>query len=140
LKTGVRLRSFAAEVATGLRTGLIPTLLILLLVPLSFAYGVVMVCRNALYRLRILRSSSLPRPVISVGNLTTGGTGKTPFVEMLARWLQAEQHRPAVLSRGYGRPAGATMSDEARLLSRRAAEVPHFCGKNRLEQGRRAIA
>jgi len=140
LKTGARLRSFAADVASGLRTGLIPTLLMFLLVPLSVVYGLVMVCRNALYRLRILRSSSLPRPVISVGNLTTGGTGKTPFVEMLARWLKADRHRPALLSRGYATPPGATMNDEARLLARRAVELPHFCGKDRLAQGRKAIA
>src|SRR5262245_50563098 len=60
-----------------------------------------MLCRGGL-----LRSLQLPGPVISVGNLTTGGTGKTPFVEMLARRLAKRNLRVAILARGYGRTDG----------------------------------
>jgi tetraacyldisaccharide 4'-kinase len=59
--------------------------------------------RIALYESGYLDASRLPRPVISVGNLTVGGTGKTPLVSFLARFLRDEGHEVAILSRGYGR-------------------------------------
>lgn len=59
--------------------------------------------RIALYQSGYLNSSRLPRPVISVGNLTVGGTGKTPFVSFLGRYLRDEGHDVAILSRGYAR-------------------------------------
>ncbi len=59
--------------------------------------------RRTLYGTGILRSFSLPRPVVSVGNLTLGGTGKTPHVQFLAGWLSGLGLRVAILSRGYGR-------------------------------------
>lgn len=59
--------------------------------------------RIALYESGYLHPSHLPRPVISVGNLTVGGTGKTPFVSFLARYLKDEGHEVAILSRGYAR-------------------------------------
>ena len=56
----------------------------------------------------------LPRPVISVGNITAGGTGKTPVVRWLCECLRAEGHRPAILMRGYKSRGG--ISDEQRML------------------------
>jgi tetraacyldisaccharide 4'-kinase len=53
------------------------------------------------YRRGFLKRRQLGRPVISVGNLTVGGTGKTPYVAYLARLLQSAQYQPAILSRGY---------------------------------------
>jgi tetraacyldisaccharide 4'-kinase len=71
--------------------------------PLSLLYGGVVRARAALYASGRLASRVLAAPVVSVGNITFGGTGKTPFVEFLARRLKFEGFRPAVLSRGYGR-------------------------------------
>jgi len=59
--------------------------------------------RALLYRRGWLRTHRLPRPVISIGNLTVGGTGKTPVVILVAEWLQAQNERVAILSRGYRR-------------------------------------
>jgi tetraacyldisaccharide 4'-kinase len=74
----------------------------LLLFPFSLLYGTVMACRNFLYNKGLLRSVSFSIPVISVGNLTTGGTGKTPHIEYLIRLLK-DKMKVATLSRGYGR-------------------------------------
>jgi len=73
-----------------------------LLVPLSWLYAVVVGLRNKLFDWRILPSESFALPVISIGNLTVGGTGKTPFVEHLIRLLK-DEHSVAFLSRGYKR-------------------------------------
>ncbi|MGZ7077901.1 MAG: tetraacyldisaccharide 4'-kinase [Thermoanaerobaculia bacterium] len=59
--------------------------------------------RRDLYRRGVLKSKRLPRPVISVGNIAIGGSGKTPAVIAIARFLDSRQYRVAVLSRGYGR-------------------------------------
>jgi tetraacyldisaccharide 4'-kinase len=68
----------------------------------SALYGVGVRLRLSAYTKGIFRGKSLPGYVVSVGNLTAGGTGKTPAVVMLARWLLDQSHRVAVLSRGYG--------------------------------------
>lgn len=76
--------------------------------------------RLALYRRGALRVHKIDAPVISVGNITTGGSGKTPLVEWLARALARENHFPCILTRGYGR-ANATervlVSDGERVLA-----------------------
>lgn len=86
-------------------------------------YALAVALRNLAYDRRLPRRVSLPRPVISVGNLTTGGTGKTPMVIEVARRLQAMNLLPAVLLRGYrapGRSSGRANptgdADEVRLL------------------------
>ncbi len=65
--------------------------------------------RRSLYGAGILASCSLPRPVVSVGNLTAGGSGKTPHVRFLAGWLSGEGVRVAILSSGYGRKTGGVL-------------------------------
>ena len=75
----------------------------IVLPPLSALYGAVTRARLLLYRRGTFRTRRLNRPVISVGNLTTGGTGKTPLVEWVARALAAEGKRVCILTRGYGR-------------------------------------
>lgn len=82
-----------------------------LLLPFSWIYALVTVVRNKLFDAAILPSTSYPLPVISVGNITVGGTGKTPLTEHLIRLLQTH-HRIALLSRGYGRKTkGVILAD-----------------------------
>ncbi len=73
------------------------------LLPFSFLYGFAVALRNFLYDREIIKVKKLPKPVISVGNIIAGGTGKTPFVEWIAKYLSNSGKRVAILSRGYGR-------------------------------------
>ncbi len=87
---------------------------------LHLLYGQVARARRSWYERRPSRRRHLARPVVSVGNLSVGGTGKTPLVAALAGWLVAHGERPAILSRGYARrdrtAEPAVVSDGARLL------------------------
>lgn len=97
---------------------------------LSLAYGVVTraVCR--LYTWGIFPSWRSPKPVISIGNITVGGTGKTPLVICVVRVLLVRQLRVAVLSRGYKSKPGEK-SDEQRVLEESLPGVPVLIGPNR---------
>jgi tetraacyldisaccharide 4'-kinase len=110
---------YIREMWEGKRCGLFDTLLVLLLTPFSAVYSLVMRVREILYRTGVLRCHALPKPVISVGNISVGGTGKTPMVILLARMLLDRGKRVAVLSRGYGGGgAGAVrvVSDGTKIL------------------------
>lgn len=83
-----------------------------LLIPFSLIYGAVVWLRNKLFDKNILRSSSFNFPIICVGNLAAGGTGKTPMVEYLVKFLK-NNYRTATLSRGYKRKTtGFAIADE----------------------------
>ncbi|HSE32776.1 MAG TPA: tetraacyldisaccharide 4'-kinase [Pyrinomonadaceae bacterium] len=75
----------------------------IVLPPLSALYGFITRTRLSMYRRGTFRTTKLTQPVISVGNITTGGTGKTPLVEWIARTLANKGRKVAVLTRGYGR-------------------------------------
>ena len=109
-----------------------------LLVPLSWPYAAVVAARRRWWR---GRGRPLGRPVISVGNITCGGTGKTPTVEMVVRDLLDLGRRPAILSRGYGAnpQRGLPQSDEYHVLAANLPGVPHYQGADRLRSGRRAV-
>jgi tetraacyldisaccharide 4'-kinase len=77
-------------------------------------------------------------PVISVGNLTLGGTGKTPIIEWLARWFRGRGVRVTIISRGYGAEAGAR-NDEALELEKKLPDVPHVQNPDRVAAARMAI-
>ena len=96
-----RLEQFAIDVILGRRHGLRAAILRALLYVLSFIYERLVQLRLFLYRHRLLREHTLGCLVISIGNLTVGGTGKTPIVEKFARALRAGGRRVAILSRGY---------------------------------------
>ena len=72
-----------------------------LLLPLSWVYRLALACRKAMYAAGVLPVRRLAVPVIVVGNLTVGGTGKTPLVIWLARYLQSLAYKPGIISRGY---------------------------------------
>jgi len=78
-------------------------------------------------------------PVVSVGNLTLGGTGKTPTVGWLAQWFQQAGQRPAIVSRGY-RSGPQEVNDEALELAQRLPDVPHVQNPDRVLAGRQAVA
>jgi tetraacyldisaccharide 4'-kinase len=103
----------------------------------SQPYRWVVCLRNYAYDRGWLTIYPAPLPVISVGNLTVGGTGKTPTVVMLARWFRQRQIRVAILSRGYG--AGADgRNDEAREMEVKLPDVPHLQHPDRLASAQTA--
>lgn len=89
-------------------------------------YGLAVSARNAAYRRGWLTVTRAPVPVVSVGNLTLGGTGKTPMVEWVARWYRQRGLRVAVLSRGYRRDHSGGVNDEALVLEENLPDVPHL--------------
>jgi len=97
-----RLSRFLTELWQGRRNGFCAQLMAFLLLLPSYVYGVLMLQRAWCYRSGVCKVRRLPRPVISVGNLTLGGTGKTPVTAWIARSLLGQGLRVAVLSRGYG--------------------------------------
>ena len=122
---------------------------------LSVPYRSMVAVRNRLYDQGIFRQEKLPCPVISVGNLTVGGTGKTPTVILLATMLREKGYRPAVLSRGYGGNAQTGINtvsdgqhiltgwrqsgDEPVLIARAVPGVPVLTGPRRILTGRAAV-
>ena len=104
----------------------------------SKAYGLAAACRNWAYNRKWLTAQTSPIPVISVGNLTVGGTGKTPAVAMLARYLREKGIRVAIVSRGYGSHSEG-MNDEAKELDVRLPDVPHFQNPDRIASIRIAV-
>jgi tetraacyldisaccharide 4'-kinase len=117
----------------------LPLLVRLLLWPLSLVYGAYVWLRAWLYGSGWLKQKRLRGTVISVGNLTVGGTGKTPMVLWLAEKFLAEGKRVAILSRGY-RGSGGT-SDEVELMKHRLQGMVLFgVGKDRFAEGRRLEA
>ena len=82
------------------------------LAPLGLAYGLAMRVRNWLYDHGTFTAHRVGVPVVSVGNLSVGGTGKTPLVIWLVERARAAGKRPGVLARGYGREDGRELNDE----------------------------
>jgi len=121
-----------------------------LLVPLSLVFLVVTSMRRWAYRSGWLRIARLSVPVVVVGNITAGGTGKTPLVIWLAERLKRAGYRPGIVSRGYGgrskaatpvRPDSdpAAVGDEPVLLARRTA-CPVWVGRGRVEAAQQLLA
>ena len=121
----------------------------LLLFPFGLVYGLLVRLRRLLYRLNMFSSVRLPVPVIVVGNLTVGGTGKTPLVLWLAAELQRQGRRPAILCRGYGgADAGPRavlgnddprrVGDEPLLLAVRTG-CPVWIGRDRAAAGAKML-
>lgn len=120
----------------------------------AVAYRGLVHARGWLYGRGVFRPRELPCPVVSLGNVTVGGTGKTPAVELAVRTLAEQGHRPAVVSRGYGRKSRGVhivadlasirlepedAGDEPFLLARRLPGVPVVVGVDRWAAARSAI-
>lgn len=95
-------------------------------------FGGIARARGALYDRRILPAYQVDVPVVSVGNLAAGGTGKTPMIGWLIGELERRGLRPGILSRGYGAEAGE-LNDEGRMLAEAFPAVPHVQNRNRVE-------
>lgn len=95
----------------------------ILLAPVSFLYGLVVRLRNLLFDSKCLRSETYPVPVICVGNLAVGGTGKTPHIEYLVRLLK-DTYKVAVLSRGYRRKTSGFVLADKRSTGRAIGDEP----------------
>ena len=122
--------------------------------PLSILYGLVSTIRNYLYNTSILKPKHLPCKVISVGNITAGGSGKTPAVEFLAHYLKSIGKNVGIISRGYGRVSkdvvvvtdGITKpltwekyGDEAFLLSNKLDDIPIIVGRSKYQAGLKMV-
>ncbi len=106
---------------------------------LSYLYFGVLTLRAFLYQAGVLHHYRLGRPVISVGNITLGGTGKTPLVIWVARELQKRNLKPVILTRGYMDKRGKSsdeQSDEARLMAKSLGDVPVLVGPNRVRNAK----
>jgi tetraacyldisaccharide 4'-kinase len=121
-----------------------------LLLPLSWLYCFLVTLRRWLYLLRILPSKRVPVPVIVVGNISVGGTGKTPLVVWLAAKLKEQGYKPGIISRGYKGKARSwpqqvrpdsdpvIVGDEPVLIARRS-HCPMAVGPDRVETARQLI-
>jgi tetraacyldisaccharide 4'-kinase len=131
------------SVISGERIGAPSALLRFAFEILSWLYGLGVGVRNILFDLGIRKQTKLPVPVISVGNITTGGTGKTPTVIMLAKELQRMGRKPAILTRGYGAPTlpdgTRGKSDEVMVLEHECPGIPVIVNGDRVAGGREAI-
>ena len=122
---------------------------------ISLPYRLIITFRNWLYDKKIFAAVKLPCPVISVGNIAVGGTGKTPCVIMLAKMLQSHGFKPAILSRGYGGSSTKSVSivadgknillnsqtagDEPFLMAQSLKSIPILVGPQRIKTGKSAI-
>ena len=108
-----------------------------LLIPLALLYGIIIRCRNVFYDRSPSASHSAGIPVISVGNITVGGTGKTPIVMEISRVLLDLGRKPAILTRGYG-AAKSEIADEVREYSQALPGVPVIVNPDRIAGAERA--
>ncbi|HET6879727.1 MAG TPA: tetraacyldisaccharide 4'-kinase [Pirellulales bacterium] len=126
------------DLVSGRRRGVSAAALRALLRGAEVGYAAAMRWRNHRYDTGLAAVERAGVPVISVGNITLGGTGKTPMVEWLARWYRARDVRVALVSRGYGAERGAA-NDEALELEERLPDVPHVQNADRVAGARMAI-
>lgn len=107
---------------------------------IEFPYTAVVRVRNRRYDRGKARIHKAAVPVVSVGNLSVGGTGKTPMVQWLARWFGERGTRVAVISRGYGAKHGGGANDEALELERKLPGVDHLENPDRVAAVKKAVA
>jgi len=126
------------EVVSGSRTGLTAATARAVFAAASVPYAVVVSARNWCYDRGWFRQHAADVPVVSVGNLTTGGTGKTPVVALVVEWFRRRGLRPGILSRGYRRHSESA-NDEKLVLERLCPDVPHVQNADRVQGAARAV-
>ncbi len=130
--------AFFKQVLSGDEKGIIPSCLRGVAWLASKPYGAAARARNLAYDKGWFTSYSVSVPVISIGNLTVGGTGKTPAVAMVCRYLRDHGLRVSIISRGYGAVDGG-LNDEALELELQLPDVPHIQNPDRLAAATIAI-
>ncbi|MFA5320575.1 MAG: tetraacyldisaccharide 4'-kinase [Candidatus Omnitrophota bacterium] len=130
------IREYLQSIAEARRKGIIAGMISGILLPFSWLYSGSV---SLLAGLRSWRRGELPCIVISVGNITWGGTGKTPLVEFIALFLKNNGRNPAVLSRGYGGSGKLAAGDEPLMLQRRLQGIPVLTDKKRMRSGLKAV-
>ena len=125
-----------------------------ILLPVTLLYRVIIFIRNIFYKYHIFQTKSLPCKIISVGNITVGGSGKTPTVEYLSRLLQSKGKKIGIISSGYPRKSKSTLivtdgitnpqswedfGDEPYLLAQNLKNIPIIVGESRYEAGMKMI-
>jgi tetraacyldisaccharide 4'-kinase len=113
------------RIISGQKRGVLSSFARALLAVLSVPYAAIIEIRNRGYQRKWWRIQSVPIPVVSVGNLTVGGTGKTPMVAFLCKWFRQQGVRVTIVSRGYRADADGT-NDEAKELEIQLPDVPHL--------------
>ncbi|WP_018150711.1 tetraacyldisaccharide 4'-kinase [Leeia oryzae] len=117
----------------------------------ALLYAALVAVRRGLYRLGVLKSRRLPVPVVVIGNIHVGGTGKTPLTLYLAQALQARGWQVGIVSRGYGRQTDdvrqvtpddlpAVSGDEPLLMAKRLPGIPVWVGRDRVAAGQALLA
>ncbi|MCD6093624.1 MAG: tetraacyldisaccharide 4'-kinase [Candidatus Omnitrophica bacterium] len=151
------LKSYLYNLLKTKKTSFIGNIIKFFLLLLSYIYYLVIEIRERLYFCGLLRASKLDCKVISIGNITLGGTGKTPMVEFLAKELEKRGRRVAVLGQGYQRkaqsakrkarnpstlyplPSTHLLGDEGAFLKDKLRGIPLLIGRDRIKNGREAI-
>ncbi len=129
---------FYRQLVSGSRRGPVSALLRGGLQCAALGYGLGVGLRNLAYDVGLRRVERAGVPVISLGNITAGGTGKTPLAAFVARWFRTRGVRVCLLSRGYGAARGAA-NDEALVLERQCPDVPHLQHPDRVRSARIAV-
>ncbi|MDR4506235.1 MAG: tetraacyldisaccharide 4'-kinase [Candidatus Scalindua sp.] len=149
-------REYYVSILSGHEKGIISIPIRFLLSLCACLYFTVLQTRSALYKYGVARRRCLPVKVVSIGNITTGGTGKTPLVEFVARYLSSKKKKIAILSRGYGgRTASVSVTatstaevierdktgvnDEYLVLNENLNDIPILLGRDRILNGHKAI-
>lgn len=136
----------ATKATRGKHLKMIRLLLLPISIPFSWIFGFIIYIRNTLFNLNIIKTYKFDKPIISVGNITTGGTGKTPLVIYLAQLLRKNGIKPGIVSRGYKRKSSGLQvvhngekivckieksGDEPFLIAKTLINVPVLVSENR---------
>ncbi len=138
------MRRYIYQLATDQRNDMFSSIVKVFLYVFSLIYGFCLLAVRFLYWIKILKRYRLDCKVISVGNVTLGGTGKTPMVEFLANYLRYKGHKVGILIRGYGSSGNdssdyKSIGDEAAMLKEFLKGIPVIVGRNRVKNGQNAI-
>ncbi len=127
-----KVKAYYVDLVQGKRKGALDAFFSFFLLCCSFVYGFLVKLVLACYQTGVCKTYQSPVRVISVGNLTWGGTGKTPLVETLARFFKDEGKNPAILIRGYGK-------DEVAMLKSKFKEICVLAGRDRVRTAKSAL-